>query len=121
VLIPFEAEGLTGRGGSSLELMIPLTYRYGGAAAWPWIAPGCRPLACAAGVVVGVLATATIAAFEIAGWVVTRQVWQRQSPTACAAMPTFLMVGTPIGANFDVGQVHLRDEPLRVDQSEPPL
>jgi hypothetical protein len=30
------------------------------------IAPGCRPLACAAGVVVGVLATATIATFEIA-------------------------------------------------------
>src|SRR4029077_4326907 len=30
------------------------------------IAPGCRPLAGAAGVVVGVLATATIAAFEIA-------------------------------------------------------
>src|SRR5258705_8363376 len=33
------------------------------------ISPGCRPLAGAAGVVVGVLATATIAAFEIAGWV----------------------------------------------------
>src|SRR5207237_2602623 len=31
------------------------------------IAPGRRPLACAAGVVVGVLAAATIAAFEIAG------------------------------------------------------
>ena len=31
------------------------------------IAPGCGPLAGAAGVVVGVLATATIAAFEIAG------------------------------------------------------
>src|SRR5262249_39018325 len=30
------------------------------------IAPGCRPLACAASVVVGVLAAATIAAFEIA-------------------------------------------------------
>jgi hypothetical protein len=30
------------------------------------IAPGCRPLACAAGVVVGVLATSAIAAFEIA-------------------------------------------------------
>jgi hypothetical protein len=31
------------------------------------------------------------------------------------------MVGTPVGANFDVAQVHLRDQPLRVDQSEPPL
>jgi hypothetical protein len=46
----------------------------------------------------------------------TRQVWQTPSPTAWAAVPTIsLMVGTP------VGQAHLRDEPLRVDQSEPPL
>ena len=86
------------------------------------IAPGCRPLACAAGVVVGALATATIAAFEIAGRV--------DDETGVAKTVTHglrrhadisLVVGTPVGANFDVGQVHLRDEPLRVDQSEPPL
>jgi hypothetical protein len=52
------------------------------------IAPGCRPLACAAGVVVGVLATATIAAFEIACRVDDETGVAIPSPTACAAMPT---------------------------------
>ncbi len=35
----------------------------------------------------------------------TRQVWQRPSPTAWAAMPTIsLMVGTPVGANLTLGR-----------------
>ena len=86
------------------------------------IAPGCGPLARTAGVVVGVLATATIAAFEIAGRV--------DDETGVA-----LAVTDGLGRHadhfadrrhagrreFDVGQVHLRDQPLRVDQGEPPF
>ena len=86
------------------------------------IAPGCRPLACAAGVVVSVLATATIAAFEIAGRVDDETgVAKTVTHGPCRHAHISLMVGTPVGASFDVGQVHLLDEPLRVDQSEPLL
>jgi hypothetical protein len=69
------------------------------------IAPGCCPMACAAGVVIGVLAIATIAAFEIAGRVDDETGVALTSPTAWPAMPTIsLMVGTPVGANLTLGR-----------------
>jgi hypothetical protein len=62
----------------------------------------------------------TIAAFEIAGRVDDETgVAKTVTYGLCRHAHISLMVGTPVGANFDVGQVHLRDEPLRVDQSEP--
>ena len=86
------------------------------------IAPGCRPLACAAGVVVGVLATATIAAFEVACRVddetgAANAVTHR----LCRHAHHFADGRQSCRRKFDVAQPHLRDEPLRVDQSEPPL
>jgi len=58
-------------------------------------------LACATGVVVSILATATIAAFEIACRVDDEAGAATAVTTACAAMPTIsLMVGNPVGANL---------------------
>jgi hypothetical protein len=85
------------------------------------IAPGRRPLAFAAGVVVGILATATIAVFEIA--------WRVDDETGVAKAVThglrrrahhFADRRHSRWSKFDVGQAHLFDESLRVDQSEPP-
>src|SRR5260370_1326625 len=86
------------------------------------IAPGRRPLAGAAGVVVGVLATATIAAFEIACRVDDETgVANSVTHGLCCHAHHFADGRHACRSKFDVGQAHLRDEPLRVDQSEPPL
>jgi len=86
------------------------------------IASGRRPLAGAAGEVVGVLATATIAAFEIAGRVDDETgVAKAVTHGLCCHAHHFADVRHSCRSKFDVGQAHLRDEPLRVDQSEPPL
>src|SRR5438477_11314646 len=86
------------------------------------IAPGCRPLACAAGVVVGVFATATIAAFEIAGRVDDETGVANSVTHGLCRHAHHFADGRHAGrGKFDVGQAHLRDQPLRVDQSEPPL
>ena len=86
------------------------------------IAPGRGPLAGAAGVVVGVLAAAAIAAFEIAGRV--------DDETGVALAVThglgrhadhFADRRHPGRGKFDVVQAHLLDQPLRVDQGQPPL
>src|SRR5580693_550430 len=86
------------------------------------IAPGCGPLARAASVVVGVLATATIAAFEIARRVDDETGVAKAVTHGLRRHAHHFTDGRHAGrSKFDVGQAHLRDEPLRVDQSEPPL
>ena len=86
------------------------------------IAPGCRPLASAASVVVGVLATATIAAFEIACRVDDETGAANAVTHGLCRHAHHFADGRQSGRRkFDVGQPHLRDEPLRVDQSKPPL
>ena len=86
------------------------------------IAPGCRPLAGAAGVVVGVLATATIAAFEIAGRVDDETGVALAVTHGLGCHAHHFADGRHAGRRkFDIGQAHLLDQPLRVDQSEPPL
>ena len=86
------------------------------------IAPGRRPLPSAAGVIVGVLAAAAIAAFEIAGRV-DDETGAANAVThgLCRHAHHFADGRQSRRRKFDVGQPHLRDEPLRVDQSEPPL
>ncbi len=86
------------------------------------ITPGCRPLASAAGVVVGVLATTAIAAFEIACRV-DHETGAANSVThgLCRHAHHFADGRQSGRSKLDVAQPHLRDEPLRVDQSEPPL
>jgi hypothetical protein len=114
-------KGLTGGDGSSLELMIALTCRYG-EPRHGRDCPRVPSIGVRRGVVVGVLATATIAALEIAGRVDDETgVAKTVTHGLCHHAHISLMVGTPVGANLDVGQGHLRNEPLRVDQSEPPL
>ena len=86
------------------------------------IAPGCGPLARAAGVVVGVLAAAAIAAFEIAGRVDDETGVALAVTDGLRRHAHHFADGRHAGRRkFDVGQAHLRDQPLRVDQSEPPL
>src|SRR5579862_1150560 len=86
------------------------------------IAPGRRPLAGAAGVVVGVLAAATIAAFEIAGRVDDETGGALAVAHGLRRHAHHFADRRHAGrGEFNVGEAHLRDQPLRVYEGQPPL
>src|ERR1700730_8001439 len=80
------------------------------------IAPGCRPLACAAGVVVGVLATATIAAFEIACRVDDETgVAKAVTDGLLTASQKGLLKESGTGISFGIVSLRAPSNPLAVD------
>ena len=86
------------------------------------IAPGRRPLAGAARVIVGVLAAAAVAAFEIAARVDDETGGANAVADGLRRHADHFADRRHSGrGELDVGQAHLVDQPLRVDQRQPQL